>query len=163
MKYSFITFILVFFNAFYQSEDMVQMKLKRYNVSKDLQLKLNEVVDNLKPVDSKLIFLININSEQNDKDYFISISTTIMTDSSIRQRIVGFFYIGKVLFLIMNNAQEMFFEIYDEDMIELNIKSEKENNQVEFGLHLLEPYIDELPVWLIQYKNNEFMTIFSPY
>ncbi len=107
MKYLIITFLIIHYNAFCQSENMVHIKLNRYGVSSNLESKLKEIIDRLKPEDSKLTFILNVSPE--GKDYLISLATTYEVDLTNGHKYVGFFNLDEKLFLIFENAPKKFF------------------------------------------------------
>jgi hypothetical protein len=155
MKYIIITFLIIHFNAFCQSENMVQIKMNRYGVSSNLESKLKEIIDRIKPKDSKLTFIINISPE--GEDYLISLATTYEVDLTNDHNYVGFFNLDEKLFLIYESAPKAFFKVCGKESVSITAKKDKDSGVI------VEPYIDELPNWLMRYQNGNFITVYSSY
>jgi hypothetical protein len=155
MKQLFVIFLAIHFNVFSQNENIIQIKMEKYDVSTILESEIQTIIDKIKPIDSKLAFIVNIYSE--GEDYVIIISTTYEFDTVNLHQYVGFFDIKGKQFLIFKDAPELFFKSCGQEAI--FIKSIQNNDPQE----LFQPYIDELPIWIIRYKKGCFTTIYSSY
>lgn len=143
------------FNIFCQSENMVEVKMNRYAINEGLKSKLTEILDKVKPKDSKLTFIINVSGESDD-EYLISLGTTYDVDVA-DNNYVGFFVINEKLFLIFKNIPEEFFKLCGKEALLINATKPKKHRVI------VEPYIDELPHWIFRFHKASYINIYSAY
>jgi len=148
-----ICFFLPAIVCFSQEENCTSKVMVRYSTSCELKFELDKIIDSLKPVDQKLTFIINT-FIKNDL-YYISIATSYYVEQN--RGWVGFVeYRGK-LFLIESLVNKDFFTKSGSGSIELNIENKEKSNGI------VEPYIDNLPFWLLEYDSGRFQTTISSY
>lgn len=148
--------ICIFLSAivsFSQEENIISKEMIRYSASCELKSELDKIIDSLKPVDQKLTFIINTFIK--DDLYYISLATSYSVE--VNKGWVGFVeYRGK-LFLIESLVNKDFFVKSGSGTIELNIENKEKSNGI------VQPYIDNLPFWLLEYDNGRFQTKISSY
>lgn len=139
--------------SFSQNENIMSKEMIRYSVKCELKLELDKILNKLKPVDQKLIFTVNM-YVKNDT---CQISLTTSYDVQIENNWVGFCeYRGK-LFLLESIMAEEFFAKVGQDVIQVDIKKTKKSNDI------VQPHLDNLPYWLLEYNNGKFTTKLSSY
>lgn len=148
-----ICFVLLSYMSFSQNENVMSKEMIRYSVKCELKSELDKILDNLKPEDQKLIFIINTFIKKDT--YQISLTTSY--DVEIKDNWVGFFEYKSKLFLLESIEFENFFSKVGQDTIQLNIKKPQKSNDI------VQPYIDNLPYWLLEYSNGQFTTKLSSY
>ena len=145
--------LLFDFTAFSQNEIKVKREMIRYSVECKLKPELDKIINQLKSVDQKLIFTIDTSIEDN----ICQISLTTSYDVEVENNCIGFCeYRGKQ-FLLKSIASEMFFTRNGKDVVYLNARNSKKSNDI------VQPYIDNLPYWLLEYHNGVFETKLSSY
>ncbi|KFD38215.1 hypothetical protein AT05_11070 [Schleiferia thermophila str. Yellowstone] len=154
MKLLILTFLIAHFNAFCQNENMVEIKMDKYIVSEELESKIAEILNRVKPEDSKLTFIISVSSK--DAEYLISIGTAYDIDLA-NNNYAGFFFVKDKSLLIYENVEEEFFKYCGKGTISINKKKSKSPDLI------VEPYIDELPNWIFKYRDGEFINVYSSY
>jgi hypothetical protein len=154
MKLLICVFFIIHYSTFCQREYMVEIEMNRYVVNEGFKSKLTEILERVKPEDSKFTFIINVSTEADE--YLISLGTTYDVDI-VNNNYVGFFMINEKLFLIFENIAERFFKLYRKETVLVNTKKSKGSEVI------VEPYIDELPFWLIRYKKGDFINVYSSY
>jgi hypothetical protein len=148
-----ISFLLLSYMSFSQNENIMSKEMIRYSVKCELKLELDKILNKLKPVDQKLIFTVNM-YVKNDT---CQISLTTSYDVQIENNWVGFCeYRGK-LFLLESIMAEEFFAKVGQDVIQVDIKKTKKSNDI------VQPHLDNLPYWLLEYNNGKFTTKLSSY
>jgi hypothetical protein len=148
-----VCFFLPAIVCFSQEEYSTSKEMVKYSASCELKFELDKIIDSLKPVDQKLTFIINT-FIKNDL-YYISIATSYYVEQN--RDWVGFVeYRGK-LFLIESLVNKDFFTKSGSGSIELNIENKEKSNGI------VEPYIDNLPFWLLEYDSGRFQTTISSY
>jgi len=141
------------FMTFSQNENIMSKEMIRYLVKCEFKPELNKIINKLKPVDQKLIFTVNT-SIKND---ICQISLTTSYDVKIEDNWIGFCeYQGK-LFLLKSIESEKFFTKVGQDTIQLNIDRTQKSNDI------VQPYLDNLPYWMLEYNNGQFTTRLSSY
>lgn len=148
-----ICFVLLSYMSFSQNENVMSKEMVRYSVKCELKSELDKILDNLKPEDQKLIFIINTFVKKDT--YQISLTTSY--DVEIKDNWVGFFEYKSKLFLLESIEYENFFSKVGKDTIQLNIKKPQKSNDI------VQPYIDNLPYWMLEYSNGQFTTKLSSY
>ncbi|MFN3801747.1 hypothetical protein [Belliella pelovolcani] len=148
-----ICFVLLSYMSFSQNENVMSKEMVRYSVKCELKSELDKILDNLKPEDQKLIFIINTFVKKDT--YQISLTTSY--DVEIKDNCVGFFEYKSKLFLLESIEYENFFSKVGKDTIQLNIKKPQKSNDI------VQPYIDNLPYWMLEYSNGQFTTKLSSY
>ncbi len=148
-----ICFVLLSYMSFSQNENIMSKEMIRYSVKCELKSELDKILDNLKPEDQKLIFIINTFVKKDT--YQISLTTSY--DLEIKDNWVGFFEYKSKLFLLESIEYENFFSKVGQDTIQLNIKKTQKSNDI------VQPYIDNLPYWMLEYSNGQFTTKLSSY
>ena len=139
--------------SFSQNENVMSVEMIRYSVKCEFKPELDKVLNNLKPEDQKLIFNVNTFI----KEDVCQISLTTSYDVEVKDNWVGFFeYKGK-LFILESVEFDDFFTKVGKDVIELNIKKPKKSGDI------IQPYIDDLPYWLIEYQGGQFKTKLCPF
>lgn len=139
--------------SFSQNENIIPVEMIRYSVKCEFKSELDKVLNSLKPEDQKLIFTVNTFI----KEDVCQISLTTSYDVVVKDDWVGFFeYKGK-LFVLESIGFDDFFTKVGKDVIELNIKKPKKSSDI------VQPYFDNLPYWLIEYKAGRFTTKLSSY
>lgn len=154
MKLLVLAFLIIHLNAFCQNENMVEVKMDKYEASEKLISKLTEILDRVKSKDSKLTFIVNVSSEANG--YLISVGTTYDIDLD-NSNYVGFFVVKDKTFLIYGSIAENFFKYCGKGTVSINKKKSKNPDLI------VEPYIDELPNWIFKYQDGEFINVYSSY
>ena len=148
-----ISFLLLSYMSFSQNENIMSKEMIRYSVKCELKLELDKILNKLKPVDQKLIFTVNM-YVKNDT---CQISLTTSYYVQIENNWVGFCeYRGK-LFLLESIMAEEFFAKVGQDVIQVDIKKTKKSNDI------VQPHLDNLPYWLLEYNNGKFTTKLSSY
>lgn len=148
-----ISFLLLTYMSFSQNENVMSKEMIRYSVKYELRPELDKILNNLKPEDQKLIFTINTFIKKDT----CQISLTTSYDVEVNDNWVGFFEYRSKLFLLESIECEKFFTEVGQDTIELNIKNIKKSNDI------VQPYLDNLPYWMIEYNNGQFTTKLSSY
>ncbi len=138
---------------FSQNENVMLKEMFRYSVKCELKCELDKILDNLKPEDQKLLFIINTF----DKKDTCQISLTTSYDVKINSNWVGFFEYRSKLFLIESMKYEFFFSKIGQDIIRLNVRKTPNPNDI------VQSYIDNLPYWMLEYSNGRFTTKLSSY
>lgn len=154
MKLLILAFLIAHFNAFCQNENMVDVKMDKYIVSEELETKIAEILNRVKPEDSKLTFIVSVSSK--DAEYLISIGTTYDIDLA-NNNYAGFFFVQDKPLLIYENVAEKFFRFCGKGTISINKEKSKNPDLI------AEPYIDELPSWIFKYRDGEFVNVYSSY
>lgn len=148
-----ICFVLLSYMSFSQNENVMSKEMIRYSVKCELKFELDKILDNLKPEDQKLIFIINTYIKKDT----CQISLTTSYDVEIMDNWIGFFEYKTKLFLLDSIEYENFFSKVGQDTIQLNIKKIQKSNDI------VQPYIDNLPYWMLEYSNGQFTTKLSSY
>ena len=148
-----LLFSITYLSIFGQEKNIVLKEMVKYTVEDNLKSKLQEITNRLKPEDQNLIFSINISPKGDG--YFIAVSTSYDIDTTNRYK--GFFYINNKLFVILKQAPPLFLQRNKTEKIAINSMKKKASNT------LVEPYIDELPIWFMQYEKNTFNSIYFSY
>lgn len=154
MKFLILTFLIAQINVFCQNENMVEVKMDKYRVSVELELKIAEILNRVKQEDGKLTFIVSVSCK--DTEYIISIGTTYDIEL-VNNNYVGFFFIQDKSLLIYENCTDMFFKYCGKGTLSVNKKKSKNPDII------VEPYIDELPHWIFKYRDGEFVNIYSSY
>lgn len=145
--------LLFNFMASSQNENIVSKEMIRYSVKCELKSELDKIISKLMPVDQKLVFTVDTSIKNNI--YQISITTGY--DVEIKDSWIGFCeYRGK-LFFLTSIVSEVFFRKVEKDIILVNIRKIKKPNEI------VQPYIDNLPYWLLEYQKGDFITKLSSY
>jgi hypothetical protein len=154
LKMAFFIFCLLFsFMSFSQNENIVSKKMIRYTVKSEFKPELDKILNKLKPVDQKLMFIVNT-SIKNDA-FRISLTTTY--DVGMEDDWIGFCeYRGK-LFLLELITSETFFTKVVKDLVQVNVRKIERENEI------VQPHLDNLPYWFLEYHNGNFTTKFSSY
>jgi hypothetical protein len=139
--------------SFSQNENVMSKEMVRYSVKCEIKSELDKILDNLKPEDQKLIFIINTFVKKDT----CQISLTTSYDVEIKDNWIGFFEYKSKLFLLESIEYENFFSKIGQDTIQLNIKKAQKSNDI------VQPYIDNLPYWMLEYSNGHFTTKLSSY
>lgn len=148
-----ITFLLSTTMSFSQNENVMSIEMIRYSVKCELKPELDKVLNNLKSKDQKLIFNVNTFIREG----VCQISLTTSYDVEVKDNWVGFFEYKSKIFVLESIEYDDFFTKVGNDVIELNIKNPKKTNDI------IQPYIDDLPYWLIEYQGGQFKTKLSSY
>lgn len=139
--------------AFSQNENILLKEMIRYSVKCEFRSELDKILNNLKSEDQKLIFIINTFVKKDT----CQISLTTSYDVEIKDNWVGFFEYRSKLFLLESIEYENFFSKVGKDTIQLNIKKTLKSNDI------VQPYIENLPYWMLEYSNGQFTTKLSSY
>ncbi|HHU48064.1 MAG TPA: hypothetical protein GXZ40_09235 [Bacteroidales bacterium] len=154
----FSFFLTVCFDVFTQGE-YVQVKMEKYIASSMLESEIQIIVDKIKPKDSQLCFVVNI--EPRGDDYIIFVSTTISVYKTAIPEYVGYFEVKERQFLMLQNTPELFFTSCGQGTISINVEPEPDvDPQKPFSTLL---YVDELPMWIMRYEKGIFTTVFAAY
>lgn len=145
--------MLLTYMAFSQNENIILKEMIRYSVKCELRSELDKILNNLKSEDQKLIFIINTFVKKDT----CQISLTTSYDVEIKDNWVGFFEYRSKLFLLESIEYENFFSKVGKDTIQLNIKKTLKSNDI------VQPYIENLPYWMLEYSNGQFTTKLSSY
>lgn len=148
-----ICFMLLSNMAFSQNENILLKEMIRYSVKCEFRSELDKILNNLKSEDQKLIFIINTFVKKDT----CQISLTTSYDVEIKDNWVGFFEYRSKLFLLESIEYENFFSKVGKDTIQLNIKKTLKSNDI------VQPYIENLPYWMLEYSNGQFTTKLSSY
>ena len=139
--------------SFSQNENIIPVEMIRYSVNCEFKSELDKVLSSLKPEDEQLIFTVNTFI----KEDVCQISLTTSYDVEVKDNWVGFFEYKNKLFVLESIEFDEFFTKTGEDVVELNIKEPKKSSDI------VQSYIDNLPYWLIEYKDGLFKTKLSSY
>lgn len=153
----FSIFLAVCFDVFTQGE-YVQVKMEKYIVSPMLESEIQIIIDKIKPKDSQLCFVVNI--EPRGVDYIIFVFTTEYTSRSKVQKYVGYFEVKGRQILILDNIPELFFTSCGQQGT-ISVELETDVDSQNPFTNLL--YRDELPLWIIRYEKGVFTTAFASY
>jgi hypothetical protein len=148
-----ICFLLLSTMSFSQNENFMSIEMMRYSVKCEFKSELDKILNKLKPEDQKLIFTINTFIKEDT----CQISLTTSCDVEVKGSWVGFFEYKSKVFILDRIEFEDFFTKAGEGVVELNIKKTKQSGDI------VQPYLDNLPYWLIEYKNGQFTTKLSSY
>lgn len=149
-----LVYLLVLINmpASSQNENLKKIKLIAYEPNDSIKYQLYQIVHKLKEHDKDLTFIISIEDDSSKKKIYIS--TTF--DVNLKSIYDGYFELDSSLFLI-RGSDDFFFKKIGERWIIVNAKKALKNNEI------VTPYIDELPIWILGYKDGIFSRIYSSY
>jgi|GEM_PF-6763737 len=148
----FIEMVVCTFKVFPQDKINILRNIMEYNLEQGWHFELNKIVQKIRLENSQLIFFISI--EEKDDYYFIFISLEFEINPEIDYK--GFFYIEDKLFLITSEIPYLFFKPFRYKKINFEITTIRDDS-------IFEPYIDELPIFVIEYRNKKFTNIYSSY
>ena len=149
----FICNLLFSYTALSQNENTISKEMIKYSAKCEFKQELDKIFNKLKPEDQKLIFIVNTSIKNN----IYQISLTTSYDVKEEDNWIGFCkYRGKLL-LLKSVETKMFFLEIDKSTIQIQVENNKKPNGI------VQPYLDNLPYWLLEYKNETFTTKLSAY
>ncbi|ANQ48177.1 hypothetical protein MY04_0795 [Flammeovirga sp. MY04] len=144
--------ILITSLVYSQDTQYLKMELNEYTIPHDLKEKLLELTKHLRPEDKKLIFFFNESKKEGDIQYNVSGSYGIYQIDE--HKIQGFFKVNDKLFLLSEVPSHLSLNINNKQAVKVELLKEQQ---------VFDAYIDDLPYWILDYKDNKLRFTYTPY